>query len=83
MCAKLGKKVGLLGTVHYDVIDKVLPAERTTPGPKELAKWMAEIKEKGGEGVVLEVSSHALDQERVASIHFDGAILATLDNQNP
>ncbi|MDD4932669.1 MAG: UDP-N-acetylmuramoyl-L-alanyl-D-glutamate--2,6-diaminopimelate ligase [Methylacidiphilaceae bacterium] len=67
-----GRKAGLIGTVRYQVGESVLPAPRTTPEGSDLHGLLARMREDGCRAAVLEVSSHALAQGRVA-----GLILAT------
>ncbi len=60
-----GHKVGLIGTIQNMVGSRVLPAERTTPDPYDLQSLLALMVMEGCEYCVMEVSSHALDQQRV------------------
>ena len=55
-----GKKVGLIGTIHNEIGDMVLPAKNTTPDPGELHVLFMRMAEAGCEYVVMETSSHAL-----------------------
>jgi UDP-N-acetylmuramoyl-L-alanyl-D-glutamate--2,6-diaminopimelate ligase len=73
-----GKKVGMIGTVEIDDGNSVVPAEMTTPGPTELVDLFARMKQNGVEYCVMEVSSHALHQHRVAGIDFAVAIFTNL-----
>jgi UDP-N-acetylmuramoyl-L-alanyl-D-glutamate--2,6-diaminopimelate ligase len=73
-----GKKVGLLGTVHYHVGQEVLPASHTTPESIELHRLLARMIQAGAEYTVMEVSSHALAQERVADCAFDVGVFTNL-----
>ena len=67
----LGAKVGLIGTIHNMIGEKILPGERTTPGAMELQGLLAQMREEGCSHVVMEVSSHALVQGRVDEIPFE------------
>ncbi len=78
----LGYKCGLISTVENRIIDRVLPAERTTPDVISLHKLLAEMKLEQCEYVFMEVSSHALDQKRVAGLKFDGAIFTNLTHDH-
>lgn len=69
---------GVLGTVNYRYPGKTLEAPNTTPGPLALQRLLAEMKRSNVSHVVMEVSSHALDQERVREIHFDGVAFTNL-----
>ena len=73
-----GYKVGLIGTIQNMIGDESLPAKNTTPGVYELNRLFALMKEKGCQYVVMEVSSHALDQKRVCNLCFDAAIFTNL-----
>ncbi len=68
------KGVGLLGTVHYQVGNKLVDSVQTTPGPVELHRLFREMLDHGTTHVVMEVSSHALAQRRTHGIEFRGAI---------
>jgi len=73
-----GKKVGLIGTIHNQIDDMTLPAKNTTPDPIQLHAMLARMVEAGCEYVVMEVSSHALDQYRVSGCRFAAAIFTNL-----
>lgn len=73
-----GKSPAILGTVSYHWKGHFEDAPLTTPDCLTLHKALAEIKEAGCDVVIMEVSSHALDQNRVAGIEFDGAIFTNL-----
>ena len=73
-----GIKTGLLGTVHYEIGDRVIPAQRTTPESLEVQHMMAQMVKAGCQACVMEVSSHALEQKRVHGIEFDVAIFTNL-----
>jgi UDP-N-acetylmuramoyl-L-alanyl-D-glutamate--2,6-diaminopimelate ligase len=73
-----GIKTGLMGTVRYEIGDRVIPAQRTTPEALELQQMMAQMVSSGCKACVMEVSSHALDQQRVNGIEFDVAIFTNL-----
>ena len=73
-----GIKTGLLGTVQYEIGDRVIPAQRTTPESLEVQQMMAQMVKAGCEACVMEVSSHALEQKRVFGVEFDVAIFTNL-----
>lgn len=73
-----GKSVGLIGTIHNEIADMVLPAKYTTPDPMQLHAMLARMVEAGCEYAVMEVSSHALDQHRVAGCRFVTAAFTNL-----
>ena len=71
--AASGKKVGLLGTINYWVMDKSYPAPNTTPESLDLQRLLAEMLESGVDTVIMEASSHGIELERVAGIGFKAA----------
>ncbi len=73
-----GLKTGLFGTIEYRVGDRVLPAPHTTPESPDLAAYLAEIVRSGGQAAVMEVSSHALAQDRVWGFRFAAAVFTNL-----
>ena len=66
-----GDSCGLIGTVRYEVGDRHIPASRTTPDAVELQRLLAAMRNHGTKKVVMEVSSHALQQHRVADVDFN------------
>ncbi|MFA5931760.1 MAG: UDP-N-acetylmuramoyl-L-alanyl-D-glutamate--2,6-diaminopimelate ligase [Candidatus Paceibacterota bacterium] len=82
----LGYKAGLIGTVENIINgEKMLSPEtapQTTPDPVYLHKLLNTMVEKGCEYVFMEVSSHALDQSRVAGINFTGGIFTNLTHDH-
>jgi UDP-N-acetylmuramoyl-L-alanyl-D-glutamate--2,6-diaminopimelate ligase len=73
-----GRSTGLVGTIEYHVAGKTLPAPHTTPESLELNRMFAEARQAGATEVVMEVSSHALAQERTFGIPFDVAVFTNL-----
>lgn len=73
-----GYRVGLIGTINHLIKDKVLPAGNTTPGLLELQKLFVQMVAAGVEYVVMEVSSHSIDQGRVAGLKFEGGIFTNI-----
>jgi UDP-N-acetylmuramoyl-L-alanyl-D-glutamate--2,6-diaminopimelate ligase len=59
------------GTLGYSLPEEEVPAAHTTPFGEDLAQLFSRAKQQGCTHVVMEVSSHALEQERVAGIHFN------------
>ncbi len=72
------KKVGLIGTINYQVGDELINSTQTTPNPVELHRLFREMVDLGTTHVVMEVSSHALDQRRTHGIEFSGAVFTNL-----
>ncbi len=73
-----GKRPAVLGTVNYRFGGQVLPSLHTTPESVELLRTIAEFRRAGADALVLEVSSHALEQHRVDGIRFDVAVFTNL-----
>ena len=73
-----GRKSALIGTIEYHVAGHVYPAPHTTPEALELAKLFNEALGLGATDAVVEVSSHALSQERVFGVPFDVAVFTNL-----
>jgi UDP-N-acetylmuramoyl-L-alanyl-D-glutamate--2,6-diaminopimelate ligase len=73
-----GRKSALIGTIEYHVAGKIYPAPHTTPEALELARIFSEALGLGASDAVMEVSSHALAQERVFGIPFDVAAFTNL-----
>ncbi len=78
----LGYKAGLIGTVENIIGEKVRPATHTTPDPIALNKLLKEMVIAKCEYVFMEVSSHALDQNRVAGVNFVGGIFTNLTHDH-
>lgn len=73
-----GRKSVLVGTIEYHVAGKILPAPHTTPEALELNQMLGEGLANGATEAVMEVSSHALAQQRVFAIPFDVAVFTNL-----
>lgn len=73
-----GKRVGLIGTIQVMMEDEVFPTANTTPDVIVMQQLLFEMRARGMDAVVMEVSSHALDQGRVAGIEFDTAVFTNL-----
>jgi UDP-N-acetylmuramoyl-L-alanyl-D-glutamate--2,6-diaminopimelate ligase len=73
-----GTSCGLVGTVEIDDGKRVVPAEMTTPGAVELVDLFVRMREHGTQACVMEVSSHALHQQRTAGINFGVAMFTNL-----
>jgi UDP-N-acetylmuramoyl-L-alanyl-D-glutamate--2,6-diaminopimelate ligase len=73
-----GRKSALIGTIEYHVAGKVYPAPHTTPEALELARLFHEALGQGATDAVMEVSSHALAQQRVFGVPFDVAVFTNL-----
>ncbi len=77
---KLGSAV--VGTVNYRFADTLIPAVNTTPGPIEIQKLLVRMQQERVRYLVMEVSSHALAQQRTAGIKFSSAIFTNLSEDH-
>lgn len=75
---KAGYKVGLIGTIQNMIGDEIIATHNTTPNAYELNSLFALMKAKGCTYVIMEVSSHALDQCRVYRLDFEAAMFTNL-----
>ncbi len=73
-----GYRVGLIGTIQNLIGDTVLPSSYTTPDPYDLQRMLCEMADAGCDYVVMEVSSHALDQDRVGGCEFELGLFTNL-----
>ncbi len=77
-----GKQAGIIGTISYRYDGQVLKAENTTPGAIEIQGLMKDMFLSKVKHVVMEVSSHALDQRRVEGVEFDVGIFTNLTHDH-
>ncbi len=73
-----GRSAVLIGTIEYHVAGETRPSLHTTPESRDLFELMAEGATRGATELVTEVSSHALDQGRMAGIGFDVTVFTNL-----
>jgi UDP-N-acetylmuramoyl-L-alanyl-D-glutamate--2,6-diaminopimelate ligase len=78
----LGYKCGLISTVENRIVDKVVPSTHTTPDPVQLNALLQTMMEAEATHVFMEVSSHAVDQERIAGLKFTGAIFTNITHDH-
>ena len=78
----LGYKCGLLSTVCNYVFRTRRDASHTTPDPVRLNALLAEMVDQGCEYAFMEVSSHAVEQKRIAGLHFAGGIFTNLTHDH-
>lgn len=83
----LGVQTGVLGTVEYryynrDQLRITCPAPLTTPDPVTLQKMLREMADSGVTHVIMEASSHALQQQRLGSMQFDLSIFTNLSQDH-
>ena len=72
------QRVGLIGTVNYDLGARIVPSYRTTPESLELYGMLAQMRDAGCRQAVMEVSSHGIDQQRVLGMQFGVAVFTNL-----
>ena len=78
MFRKFGHKCGLLSTVCNYIEDEAIAADHTTPDPIELNKLLARMVEAGCEYAFMECSSHAIAQQRIGGLQFEGGLFTNL-----
>src|SRR5258706_5204268 len=78
----LGYTCGLISTVQNKIADKTIPATHTTPDTISLNALIAKMIENGCTHAFMEVSSHALHQQRVTGLHFAGGIFSNITHDH-
>lgn len=78
----LGYKAGLISTVDTHINDKVVPSSHTTPDAITLNRLLSEMTEAGCDYVFMEVSSHAIVQERIHGLTFVGGIFTNITHDH-
>lgn len=73
-----GKNPAVIGTINYRYNNKVIPSNNTTPGPLDLQCMLADMLRSKVTHCVMEVSSHALHQDRTKGLKFSSAIFTNL-----
>ena len=74
----LGYEAGLIGTVEHIIAGRKIPTDFTTPEGLQLNKLLSEMAREGCGYVFMEVSSHGMEEKRVAGINFTGGIFTNL-----
>jgi UDP-N-acetylmuramoyl-L-alanyl-D-glutamate--2,6-diaminopimelate ligase len=82
ICEQAGMRCGLIGTVRYEIGERILPATRTTPESLDLQELLAMIANASCRAAAMEVSSHALAQERTRGIEWDVAVFTNLSQDH-
>ena len=77
-----GYACGLLSTIENIVDHEVIPSTHTTPDPVELNALLRKMVEHECEYAFMEVSSHSIDQRRIAGLHFAGGIFTNLTHDH-
>lgn len=80
--SELGYQVGLLSTVQNQIGGRIIPATHTTPDPIQLNHLLSEMVEEGCDYCFMEVSSHAVVQQRIAGLKFTGAIFTNITHDH-
>ena len=80
--SKLGHTCGLLSTVQNQIGDTIIPATHTTPDPISLNALLADMVAKGCDYAFMEVSSHAIHQQRIAGLKFAGGIFSNITHDH-
>lgn len=78
----LGYKCGLVSTVEYRVAGKIIPSTHTTPDQIALQKLFFDMITEGCTYAFMEVSSHALAQNRVAGVQFAGGVFSNITHDH-
>jgi UDP-N-acetylmuramoyl-L-alanyl-D-glutamate--2,6-diaminopimelate ligase len=82
LASALGYPTGYLGTIGWGLCDSLQPALLTTDSAINTQKRLHELAETGAVWVAMEVSSHALDQDRVAAVQFDVSVFTNLSRDH-
>jgi len=77
-----GKKTGMIGTVSYETGARNIPADRTTPNSIYSQSLLSEMVSNECNVAVMEVSSHSIDQKRIAGINFNVGIFTNLTSDH-
>ena len=80
--ASAGMEPGVIGTINYRYGGKEMPAHHTTPESLDVHALMAEMAQRGARSLAMEVSSHALVQERVRGVDFDVGVFTNLSRDH-
>jgi UDP-N-acetylmuramoyl-L-alanyl-D-glutamate--2,6-diaminopimelate ligase len=79
---ELGCKVAYIGTIGFYIKNTIKKINNTTPFIDELYKYIKECKENNIEYIVMEISSHALDQDRIYGLQFDAAGFTNISQEH-
>jgi len=78
----MGFRAGLLSTIQVMVGEETQAATHTTPDPLQINSLLRKMVDQGCEYCFMEVSSHAIDQERIADLEFAGGIFTNLSRDH-
>ncbi len=73
-----GYKTGLIGTINYQIGERILPSTNTTPESLDIQRMLSEMLANNITHAIIEISSHALEQGRISGIHFDCGIFTNI-----
>lgn len=79
---QLGYGAGLISTIKNNINNTEVPATHTTPDPLQLNELLARMVKEGCEYCFMEVSSHAVDQDRIGGLTFRGGIFTNLTHDH-
>jgi UDP-N-acetylmuramoyl-L-alanyl-D-glutamate--2,6-diaminopimelate ligase len=82
LLSSMGHRAGLISTVENRIIDQVIPSTHTTPDPIRLNELLRKMVDSGCTHTFMEVSSHAVDQERIAGLKFTGALFTNITHDH-
>ncbi|MDD3877411.1 MAG: UDP-N-acetylmuramoyl-L-alanyl-D-glutamate--2,6-diaminopimelate ligase [Bacteroidales bacterium] len=80
--SQLGYKAGLISTISIIIEDEIIPSTHTTPDAVKLNMYLAQMYEKGVTHCFMEVSSHAIEQERIAGLYFTGGAFTNITHDH-
>ncbi len=78
----LGYKCGLISTVENRIGESIIPSTHTTPDVVNLHRLLARMRDESCDYVFMEVSSHAVDQRRIAGLKFEGALFTNISHDH-
>ncbi|MGN6511230.1 MAG: Mur ligase family protein, partial [Chitinophaga sp.] len=79
---RLGHTCGLLSTVQNQIGERIVPATHTTPDPIHLNALLADMVAQGCDYAFMEVSSHAVHQQRIAGLKFAGGVFSNITHDH-
>lgn len=77
-----GKKPGVIGTINYRLASSERPAPTTTPESVDIFEIISEMREQGATHLIMEISSHALDQKRVSGLRIGYGLFTNLSRDH-
>ncbi len=77
-----GRRVGVIGSISYRYLEKSVDAGLTTPEPLELMRIIREMKDSGVTDLIIEVSSHSLDQERTSELDWSVVVFTNFSRDH-